>query len=152
MTTPVSPVPFNLLSTIADRMLAEADRIEHLQAKAWQALNEGEGDRPMALMDRLQKLNLTTLNFEDAIELATQADALRTGYKRHQVSSPEWLDDGIRTLDRYIGERTRDQQDMELRELRQAEAADKTVPERRTERAARIAELEKSLGKVPTTA
>lgn len=102
------------------------------------------------LRTTLQRLNLTTLVLDDAIELSTAAEALRTGYKSHQMNSPEWLDDSIRTLDRYITDRTRDAAEMELRELAQADAADRTAGERRAERAARRAELETKLGK-PTT-
>lgn len=106
----------------------------------------------MGLLDRLQKLNLNAVDFDDAVELATQADALRTGYKRHNLPVPETLDDGIRELDRFIADRARDRAEMELRELKQADAADMTTTERRAARAKRIAELEAATGKVPTTA
>jgi hypothetical protein len=100
------------------------------------------------LMSRLQNLNLTRLELDEAIELSVGAEMLRGGYKRHQLPAPEWLDDAIRSLDRYIGDRTRDAAEMELRELAQAEAADQTASERKTARAARKAELEAKL-KIP---
>lgn len=97
------------------------------------------------LMGRLSKLNLNTLELDEAIELSTSAEALRDGYKRHQMSSPVWLDDAIRSLDRYIGDQTRDRMEMELRELAAADASDMSVGERREARAKRRQELESRL-------
>ena len=102
------------------------------------------------LRNALQNLNLTRLELDDAVELSIGAEQLRDGYKRHQLVSPEWLDDAIRSLDRYITDRTRDAAEMELRELAQAEAADRTSAERKEERARRRAELEAKLGKTAT--
>jgi hypothetical protein len=99
------------------------------------------------LMARLQNLNLTRLELDEAVELSVGAEMLREGYKRHALPAPEWLDDAIRSLDRYIGDRTRDAAEMELRELAQAEAADRTAGERKEARAKRRAELEAKLGK-----
>jgi hypothetical protein len=106
-----------------------------------------EEENMTGLMARLHNLNLNKLELDEAIELSTQAEALREGYKRHQLSSPVWLDDAIRMIDRYIGDRTRDTMEMELRELAQADAADLTSAERRDQRKARRAELESKLGK-----
>lgn len=97
------------------------------------------------LMARLQNLNINRLELDSAVELSTAAESLREGYKRHQLSSPEWLDDAIRQLDRYIGDQTRDKMEMELRELAQADAADRTASERRDARSVRRAELEAKL-------
>ncbi len=96
---------------------------------------------------QLRSLNINRLDLDSAVELSTYAGSLREGYKQHQIASPEWLDDAIRQLDRYIGDQTRDKMEMELRELAQAEAADRTVGERREARAARRAELEAKLGR-----
>jgi len=104
------------------------------------------------VMARLQNLVINRMELDEAIELSTWAELLREGYKKHQMSSPEWLDDGIRTLDRFITDKTRDKMEMELRELAQAEAADRTQSERREERAKRRAELEKRLGKTQEAA
>ncbi len=104
----------------------------------------------LGLMARLQRLDLNRLELDEAIELSTLAEMLREGYKRHQLSSPVWLDDGIRSLDRYIADRTRDVMEMELRELAQADAADLTASERRDKRKARREELEAKLN--PTKA
>jgi hypothetical protein len=106
------------------------------------------------IMARLMNLNLTRLELDEAVELSVLAEQLREGYKRHSLPSPEALDDAIRQLDRYIGDKTRDNAEMELRELAQADAADRTAGERREARSARRAELEAKLGKnqpQPTT-
>lgn len=100
----------------------------------------------MSLMARLQSLNLNKLELDEAIELSTSAEALRVGYQRHNVSSPVWLDDAIRTLDRYITDRTRDTMEMELRELAAQDAADMSASERREQRKARRAAIEARLG------
>ena len=99
----------------------------------------------LGLMARLQRLDLNRLELDEAIELSMLAESLRDAYKRHQVSSPVWLDDSIRTLDRYISDRTRDVMEMELRELAQADAADLTASERRDARRKRREELESKL-------
>lgn len=101
------------------------------------------------LMQRLQGIVFTRLQLDEAVELSTAAEQLRDGYRKHQLSSPEWLDDAIRSLDRFIADQTRDKLEMELRELAAADAADMTATERRTARAARRAELESRLGKAP---
>src|SRR5580765_1736284 len=88
-----------------------------------------------------------TVDLDDAIELSINAELLRDGYKRHQLSSPVWLDDAIRILDRFIGDQTRDRMEMELREIAQADAADMTSQERRDARAKRKAEIEARLHK-----
>jgi uncharacterized membrane protein YccC len=113
------------------------------QQRAIDAQQEG----PMGLMNRLQNLTITRLELDEAVELSMFAEGLRESYKKHQVSSPEWLDDAIRTLDRYIGDQTRDRMEMELRELAQADAADRTSAERRDDRKRRREELEAKLGK-----
>lgn len=102
------------------------------------------------LLARLGRLNTNTMELDEAIELSTVAEALRDGYKRHQLSSPVLLDDSIRMLDRYIADRSRDVMEMELRELAQADAADMTAGERRDARKSRRAELESKLGKTTT--
>lgn len=99
------------------------------------------------LIGKLQNLNVLTMDFDEAVLLSTQAEALREGYKRHQLASPEWLDDAIRTLDRFIGEKVNDTLEMELRQIKQANAADMTSAERRDTRAKRQAEIEARLGK-----
>lgn len=106
----------------------------------------------MTLMARLQGLNLTTRKLDEAVELSIYAESLRDGYRKHGLSSPIWLDDAIRLLDRVIADQTRDKMEMELRELAHADAADMSAPERKAARARRRAEIEARLAeKTPTT-
>lgn len=104
------------------------------------------------LMARLQAIVFNRLGLDEAVELSTAAEQLRDGYRKHQLSSPEWLDDAIRALDRFIADQTRDKLEMELRELAAQDAADMTASERRSQRASRRAELEARLGKKPAEA
>lgn len=99
------------------------------------------------LQENLKNLNVNRIDLDSAVELSASAYELRTSYARHQVPSPPWLDDAIRTLDRHITDLTRDRMEMELREIAQQDAADMTATERREVRAKRRAELESRLGK-----
>jgi hypothetical protein len=126
--------------------------VERIDLEAHRIVFQSEEERMTGLMARLQNLNLTRLELDEAVELSVGAEMLRDGYKRHQLVSPEWLDDSIRSLDRYIQDKTRDAAEMELRELAQADAADRTASERRDARASRRAELEVKLGKSPAAA
>jgi hypothetical protein len=123
-----------------------ADFVYHMGGTHYRPTGED-----VMLMARLQNLTLAKMGLDEAVELCTQAEALRAGYVRHALSSPAWLDDGIRSLDRFITDQSRDAAEMELRELAQADAADKTAGERRADRARRRAELETKLGKAPAS-
>lgn len=104
----------------------------------------------MSLSTRLQNLNLTNFDLDEAIELVTAAEGLRQGYEKH-LASPEWLDDAIRSLNRFIQTQAQDRVELRLRELNQADAADMTASERREARKKEREALEAKLGRTPTT-
>lgn len=105
----------------------------------------------MTLSARLHNLNLTAFNVEEAIELGAGAEMLRGAYTRYEVPVPEWLDDSIRVLGRFIHDKSRDDMEKRIREIVQANAADMTPGERRDARRAELAALEAKLGRTPTT-
>lgn len=103
-------------------------------------------EQNMAIRQQLQRLSLTTIDFDDAIEMSMLAENLRVTYARHGLASPVWLDDSIRGLSRHITDRMKDAAEMELRELDQQDAADMSKDEKRAQRAARRTELKAKLG------
>lgn len=112
----------------------------------------------MSLLSRLKAIanNISTTDLDDAIEYQMQAEALREAYRRHNVPSPEPLDDVIRQFERLIGDKVRDTNLMNLRRLEDQEAADLDKSERRAKRQAEMDKLRAQLGikteeKVPTT-
>lgn len=106
----------------------------------------------MQLIEQLKNLNIDREGLDELIVLSAQARAIDVEYEAQGTIAPEWLSDARRTLSREIKERTANQLEMRLRELEQADAADMTASERRTRRATERAEIERRLGKVPTTA
>ena len=99
---------------------------------------------------KLSALQVNRLDLDEAMELASQANGLRGFYQTKQLASPEWLDDGIRTLDRFITDNTRDAAEARLRELEQEELTDRTKDERRAARQAEKDALLKKLGREVT--
>lgn len=101
--------------------------------------------RPMGLLRDLRAVvaNIDNIaDVEELVALGLQARSLRGELENRHIPVGDWLTDAIRRIDRAIDEATRDQRELELKQLRAEQMTDETATERRARRATRIAELE----------
>ena len=110
----------------------------------------------MTLITQLKNINLIALNSSDdldeAIWMVTQARAMRAGYEREQVESPEYLDNAIRTLERYIADKKLGRLELRRMRLRQEIDGNRSREERRRDAEAELAKIEAQIsGKQPTS-
>jgi hypothetical protein len=83
---------------------------------------------------------------DDAIALLAFARLLRGEFEARQFAVPEWLDDRIRSLNRYLDSHRRDALELRLREARARQAALLTPDQKRQQVTDEIAQLERELG------
>jgi hypothetical protein len=104
----------------------------------------------MDMLNQLRRLNTETSTLDELIALETFAVQLQLGYDKHQVPTPDWLGQALKTLELEIVAKTRAILELRLREARAKQANLRTREERRQNADQEVEMLEKALG-VSTT-
>ncbi len=97
---------------------------------------EAKEETEMSVIRRLADFNADRAEINDMVELAVQAQAVRTGFETMDIPVPEALVDGLKTVQREIARRQEDVIERRLRELDAADAADRSASERKEDRKA----------------
>jgi hypothetical protein len=100
----------------------------------------------MDMLQQLRRLNTETANLDELIALETFAVSLEQGYSKHQVPTPDWLGQALKTLELEIVAKTRAALELRLREARAKQANLRTREERRQQADQEVELLEKALG------
>lgn len=97
-------------------------------------------------LQKLRNVAVDRIDVDDAIELVTLGRAAASTYTAYQVPTPQWLTDGISTLDAEIKRRRRDMLESRAKEIDANLATLKTREEKRAELEAERAKLRDALG------
>lgn len=97
------------------------------------------------IVQQLKSVDIDRAQIDDVIALLAVGKLLRTEYEARQYSVPEWIDDKIRMMSRYVEMHRRDALELRLKEARAQQATLLTPTEKREKLAADIAAMEAQL-------
>jgi hypothetical protein len=99
----------------------------------------------VTLVEQLRSVDIDRAHIDDVIGLLSFGKLLRSEYQGLNYATPEWLDDKIRLMTRYVEMHRRDALELRLKEARAQQAALMTPTEKREKLAAEIAKMEQEL-------
>jgi hypothetical protein len=79
----------------------------------------------------LKRLDLDTIELDQAVAYEVFAKQLRAGFEARQLDVPEWLNDQLRGLNRTIESKVADRKALRIRELKTGLANLETPAEKR---------------------
>ncbi len=104
-------------------------------------------------LEKLKTLNVDRiLDMDEAVALSAYARSMETEYGFLQMDVPEWLEKSTTVLREEIERRTHAGDLAQMANLQREIDGYKTVTEKRTEAARKLAELQKTLGVKPARA
>jgi hypothetical protein len=128
------------------RFRSERHRKEWLTVMTAEAKRRKLGEFKVDILQQLRRLNTENSNLDELIALEVFAVQLQAGYQKHQVPSPDWLEQALKTLELEIVSKTRAALELKLREARANQANLRTREERRQLVDQQVEELELALG------
>jgi hypothetical protein len=99
------------------------------------------------MLDQLRSFEPTRLSIDELVALSAFGRSLVTEFAFQSLPTPEWLSDRMRTLQRAISSRVKDQLELRLKEIQQQEKTLMTPSERRDAIAAERKAIEEALAK-----
>lgn len=99
----------------------------------------------MEMFEKLRNLNIDRLSVDEAVFLLTSAKTFAAGYAEIGIPVPEWLGDNIRSLEKDVKSRQRDEMERRLREAKTRRNSLRTAEEKRKDIDEEIARLEAAL-------
>lgn len=99
-------------------------------------------------LNRLRTLKADVLQVDDLVELFVFAKNVKAEFEVRKISVPDYIEDGIRTLDREISVRSADDLERRLAEAKQRRLALTPRSERLKDLDAEIAELQAQKAKI----
>lgn len=99
----------------------------------------------MLYSDRIIRFNEANTDLGDAIELLAAGTQIVNTYVANHITIPEDLGEGMKSLERFVKMKRKDELERQLKLAKQRRSSDRTAEERRKEAEADIARIEEEL-------
>lgn len=97
------------------------------------------------MLQEFKNLQIERASMDQMLTLSVFGKGLRAEYEARTLPVPEWLRDGLTSLNREIERQRHDELDRRRKELTAEQAADRTQTERRAARKAELDAIEAQL-------
>jgi hypothetical protein len=99
----------------------------------------------VTMVEQLRNVDIDRAQIDDVLGLLAFAKLLRTEHEQRMGVVPEWIDDKVRVMSRYVEMHRRDALELRLKQAKAQAATLLTTAERREKVEAEIAALEAEL-------